>query len=243
VGAHPKTIAFVAGATGLTGRHVVHALRQRNVETVAHIRPDSGRFDEWKKHFEALGARVSDAAWTASSMSAALDATQPTLLFGLLGTTKKRAKQGGGDYQAIDYGLTRLLIEAAEALTSPPRFIYLSAVGVSSDTRNTYMKARAQVEERLEESRLPSLIARPSFILGNRDDFRLGETIGAPILDGLMGLVSVLGGNQLTGKYRSMSGENLAAALVEMGLNGRDGLVHVPELKHAAAHFKLMCPS
>ena len=34
-------IAFVAGATGYTGREVVRLLAERGVRTLAHVRPDS----------------------------------------------------------------------------------------------------------------------------------------------------------------------------------------------------------
>ena len=53
----------VAGATGLTGREVVAQLRQRGVPTVAHVRPDSPRLDEWRARFEALGATVDTTPW------------------------------------------------------------------------------------------------------------------------------------------------------------------------------------
>ena len=40
--------AFVAGATGFTGREVVRLLVERGVPAVAHVRPDSPRLEEWK---------------------------------------------------------------------------------------------------------------------------------------------------------------------------------------------------
>ena len=51
-------IAFVAGATGYTGREVVRVLLERGVRTVAHVRPDSPHVDEWRSRFEAQGAAV-----------------------------------------------------------------------------------------------------------------------------------------------------------------------------------------
>ena len=40
--------AFVAGATGLTGRFVVEELVRRGVEVHAHVRSDSPRLAEWR---------------------------------------------------------------------------------------------------------------------------------------------------------------------------------------------------
>ena len=48
-------VAFVAGATGFVGRAVVPALRRAGVTTIAHVRPDSARLDEWRKRFASTG--------------------------------------------------------------------------------------------------------------------------------------------------------------------------------------------
>ena len=53
--ATPNAVAFVAGATGFTGREVVAELVRRGVRTLAHVRPDSSRLDEWRERFEAMG--------------------------------------------------------------------------------------------------------------------------------------------------------------------------------------------
>ena len=56
-------IAFVAGATGYTGREVVRLLSGRGVRTVAHVRPDSPRVEEWRRRFETEGAAVDVTPW------------------------------------------------------------------------------------------------------------------------------------------------------------------------------------
>jgi uncharacterized protein YbjT (DUF2867 family) len=62
------TTAFVAGATGFTGREVVRVLRERKVDTVAHVRPDSAKLEAWRARFEAQGARVDTTAWETDAM-------------------------------------------------------------------------------------------------------------------------------------------------------------------------------
>ena len=47
-------IAFVAGATGYTGREVVRLLAERGIETYAHIRPDSKSRARFEQQFTAL---------------------------------------------------------------------------------------------------------------------------------------------------------------------------------------------
>src|SRR5690349_17348861 len=121
-------IAFVAGATGYTGREVVRALVGRGVRAVAHVRPDSSRVDAWRARFEAAGAAVDTTAWADAAMTDTLSALQPTHVFSLLGTTRARrrasASRGKAEsYESIDYGLTALLIRAAVASGSKPRFV------------------------------------------------------------------------------------------------------------------------
>src|SRR5215208_1501420 len=69
---HPMTTAFVAGATGYTGREVVRQLVERGVRAVAHVRPDSPRLAEWRERFAELGAEVDATPWEEPAMRASL---------------------------------------------------------------------------------------------------------------------------------------------------------------------------
>jgi uncharacterized protein YbjT (DUF2867 family) len=212
---------FVAGATGYTGRALVETARARGIEVVAHVRPDSARLDQWRARFEEMGATVDASPWTAEAITTTLAQHQPTHVFGLLGTTRARAGQGLGSavpetYEAVDYGLTAMLIDAAATLTPPPRFVYLSAAGVSPTTRNAYLAARAKVEAKLANSGLRHVIARPGLITGDdRDEARTGERVGAVIMKGLSALGGVAGfGGVLHRRYATMTGAQLAMGLL-----------------------------
>jgi nucleoside-diphosphate-sugar epimerase len=217
--------AFVAGATGFTGREVVAALCSRGIATVAHVRAESSRRAEWTARFEALGAEVDASPWTAEAMLAALARVQPTQVYALLGTTRKRAKGEGLSaieaYERVDYGLTKLLIDAAQALEPAPRFVYLSSIGANPQTRNPYLAARAKVEAALEASVLPYFSARPSFISGpGRDDGRPAERVGSVIGDLALGTLGLLGARRTRARYASTTPEVLARALVRLGCEG-----------------------
>lgn len=219
--------AFVAGATGLTGRAVARELRERGVDTIAHVRPDSRALAEWRERFGALGVEVDTTPWDEAALTATLRERAPTIVFALLGTTKKRGKQAaasGGDaaaesYEAVDYGLTAMLRRACEASGARPRFVYLSAIGVREGTSNAYMAARARIERELKEGSLPYVIARPSFILGDRDEARMGEKVGASLVDAALGAIGVLGGRKLRDRYSSIDANDLARALVRLALD------------------------
>lgn len=213
-----KMRVFVGGATGLTGRAVVSKLVERGAEVIAHVRPDSGQRAAWTERFEAAGATVDHTPWTAEAMANRFFELKPNCAFGLLGTTRSRMKSDGGSYQTVDYGMTAMLIDAAAAMPTSCRFIYLSAVGAPNG-KGAYIRARADVEARLNASGLPFGIARPSFILGDRDTHRVGEAIGAAATNGVLSLARLVGARKLAGRYHSIPATELAEALVEMALN------------------------
>jgi uncharacterized protein YbjT (DUF2867 family) len=216
--------AQVAGATGYTGREVVRQLCERGIETFAHVRPGSSAASKWGDAFAGWGAKVEAVEWEPAAIAELVARTRPDLVFGLIGTTRKRARGEGlgeGDiYDKIDYGLTAMLIDTVVASALRPRFVYLSAVGVNPTSRNKYIAARARAEAKLAASGLPHTIARPSFITGpDRDEGRPAERAAAAVGDGLLSLVGALGGKRTRDRYRSIDNVGLAAALVAAALD------------------------
>jgi uncharacterized protein YbjT (DUF2867 family) len=202
---------------------VVATLRRLDIDTVAHVRPESARASEWRARFEELGARIDLTPWEPAAMTATLGALAPTHVFALIGTTRKRARAelvGGDPYQTIDYGLTALLLAAAREVSPPPRFIYLSSAGVGPGARSAYLKARWRLEQELTSSGLPYAVARPSFITGpDRDDARPGERAVAAMTDRALAVAGVFGGKRLRDRYRSTTNRTLADALVRVALD------------------------
>ncbi len=219
-------VAFVGGATGYTGREVVRLLRSRKIDTVAHVRPDSGRLEQWRKRFDRVGVRVDTTPWEPDAIAATLADLQPDLVFGLLGTTNSRASKEArkgiarerNSYETVDYGMTMMLVRGLETLPGPRRFVYLSAMGVKAGG-NAYYEARWRVETELQQTGLEWVIARPSWITGSdRDETRPGERIGAGLTDVALGFAGLLGARTLRDRYRSTTNTALAAALVHHGL-------------------------
>jgi nucleoside-diphosphate-sugar epimerase len=214
--------AFVAGATGYTGRAVVQAAVEAGIETVAHVRPDSPRLEQWRKHFEAQGAGVDATPWEAEAMTSTLRRVRPTLVFGLLGTTRARARRAAPgeeeSYESVDYALTVMLLEAAVASGNSPRFVYLSSVGVGPKARGAYMSVRWRTEQKVRESGLSHAIARSSLIVGpDREQPRVGERLGALAGDAALAFFGALGARRVRDRYRSTTNVALARALVRIG--------------------------
>ena len=214
--------AFIAGATGYTGSALVRVLAESGKTVVAHVRPDSSRLDEWRSRFEALGAVVDATPWEEARMLETLRERAPSVIYALLGTTKarKRASAGRDDYESVDYGLTALLLHAAVGSGIRPRFVYLSSVGATPTTKNPYLQVRARLEREIRESGLPYTLVRPSFITGaDREDGRLGERIGAGVVDVSLSVLGALGARSMASRYRSTTGMALATALARVGFD------------------------
>lgn len=222
-------VAFVAGATGYTGRELVAALRARGVATVAHVRPGSASSAEWRARFTALGATVDESPWEPTAIRSALARHRPTLVFALLGTTRARAAREGlsNAYETVDYGLSAMLLEgtreAARETGLRPRFVYLSAHGVSEGTRNPYLAVRVRVERELLASGLPSMIVRPAFITGpDRTESRTLERVAGVVVDSVLAVVGALGGRVVRARWSSLTGRELAEGMVRLALSARD---------------------
>lgn len=218
--------AFVAGATGYTGRAVVAALRADRVRTIAHVRPGSTSADAWRARFTALGAEVDESPWEAEAMRAALARHRPDVVFALLGTTRRRAAAEGiaDAYEKVDYGLTAMLRDAAIACGTAPRFVYLSAIGADERSANRYLAVRGRMERELRDGPLPWLVAQPAFVSGtDRDEFRLGERVLAVATDTVLGAMRLLGFGGLRDRYASLTGAQLARGLVALALADRQG--------------------
>lgn len=212
--------AFVLGATGFVGREVVRQLCVRGAQTIAHVRPDSPKLAAWRVTFDALGAEVDTTPWDAAQLAARVRELRPAQLYVLIGTTKKKAREdkvAGDIYEAVDLRLTQLAIAAARAAEAATRIVYLSSVGASERARSAYLRARGKAEAAVISSGLPWAIARPSFIVGERDDGRFGERAMSSVGDGLLAVASVFGGRRVRDKYRSTTPDVLASALIRLG--------------------------
>ncbi len=211
--------ALVLGATGFVGREVVRQLCVRGAEVHAHVRPDSGQLARWRETFGAQGAQVDTTPWEVPALAARLRELAPAQLYILTGTTRGRARADavtGNIYEAIDLGLTRIAVDAARAAGVRPRLVYLSSVGAKADAGSAYLAARGKAEDVVRGAGLPWVIARPSFITGDRDERRLGEQVGAVVADGVLALAGVLGGGRVRDRYRSTRPDVLAAALIRI---------------------------
>ena len=213
------TRAFIAGATGYTGREVVRQLCERKEAVTAHVRPGSPSAARWASQFREWGAEVAEVAWELAPLTEVVAERRPELVFSCIGVTRASARRdqvdGGNIYQEVDVRLNALLVDAVRAAGLAPRFVYLSSVGASESARSKYLASRAHAEASVSKSGLPYTIARPSFISGpGRDDGRALERVAAGASDGFLAVAGLLGARRFRDRFRSIDNVELARALI-----------------------------
>lgn len=221
-----RDVALVFGATGYTGTAVVKHWAGRG-PVFAHVRPESKSLGQHGDLFEQPGVHVERVPWEDAAIGELVARTQPSVVFGLLGTTRARAKQEltpsdrDDPYAAVDERLTLMAARAVQAFAPHALFVYLSALGVTGNTSNRYILARHRVEQYLAQSPLRYVIARPALITGSdRGEFRLGERALAVVSDGVFDALAFTGIGALRTlreKFSSLTGDELGRALVSLG--------------------------
>src|SRR5256712_462270 len=172
--------ALLAGATGLVGSHVLNLLlgdpAWSRVVTV-------GRRTTPQQHAK-LEQRVLDLG----ELETVRDLPHVDDVFCCLGTTIKQAGSQPA-FRLVDHtfvvGLARAGLRAGAT-----QFLLVSAIGADSASRVFYSRVKGETEMAIRKLSYRGIqIFRPSLLLGDRSEFRLGERIamlGAPMLPALL---------------------------------------------------------
>ena len=133
--------------------------------------------------------------------------------FFCIGTTKKETSDND-QYRRVEYILPTEIAKIASS-NKVNSFIYISSLGSSTTTNNTYLKNKADTEEVLKSYVFSQLaIIRPSLLLGLRKKFRLGEFL----LQNLFKTLSFLFFGPLK-KYKAIKSEIVSRAMVAIVQN------------------------
>ncbi|MFY1051682.1 oxidoreductase [Ectopseudomonas khazarica] len=192
---------LIAGATGLTGEHLLDRLLSE--PTVARVLAPTRRPLAAHPHLENP---VGELQGLLPQLSGQVDTA-----FCCLGSTIKQA--GSQDaFRAIDHDLILAFARRARELGAR-HLVVISALGANPKSSVFYNRVKGETEEALKAMGWPQLtIARPSLLLGARHEFRLGERLAAPLL------------RWLPGKYRGIDACALARALWRLALEEEDGI-------------------
>ena len=97
--------------------------------------------------------------------------------FFCIGTTKKNSPDKN-EYRRVELHIPKEIAKIAKA-NSLNSFVFVSSGYADSKSSGDYLKYKGEVEEELKRLKFPKLgIMRPSFLLGDRKEKRIGEKIG-----------------------------------------------------------------
>ena len=128
-------------------------------------------------------------------------------------------------FHAVDFGIPLALAKLG-AERGVRHFLLVSALGADARSRVFYNRVKGELEEALAALPLRSLsIVRPSLLLGERREFRLGERIAQHLAF------------LIPGKYAAIRAKDVAAALVRLAKEDAPGqrVVESPEMRAWAA--------
>ncbi|QCR24435.1 oxidoreductase [Pontibacter sp. SGAir0037] len=202
--------ALIAGASGLVGGHCLNYLlssdRYSQVISVGRrelplINP---KLEQLVVDFDNLKRFASELA--------ADD------IYCCLGTTIKKAGSQDAFYKVDHTYVVQLANITANRQAS--QFLVVSAMGADAGSSLFYNRVKGEMEADIVKNSFTSVqIFRPSLLLGDRPEKRLGEAIGAAIMKPLSSLM--IGPLK---KYRPIQGETVAKAMLQAASREQPGI-------------------
>ena len=195
--------ALILGATGLVGAECLRLFAEsdRFARVVALTR----------RPLSNAPPRVETHVVDFERLEAAAEHFRVSHIVCALGTTIKKA----GTQEAFrrvdhDYPLAAARLGLRQGAQ---HFLLVSALGASARSRIFYSRVKGEVEDAIRALPYRSVtIVRPSLLLGERGEFRLGEAIGK-VFAGL-----------IPGRYRPVHARDVAAALLAAAVEDRPGV-------------------
>ena len=138
------------------------------------------------------------------------------VLFCAIGSTMKKVKGDKEAYRKIDFDIPVKLSRFCK-MTGCEKFILVSSAGANSKSRNFYQRLKEETEEAVKSVGLKTVhIMRPSLLLGERKEFRLGENIGKAVMTSLSFLIPE--------KYKAIQGKDVAKVMIALGKKNDEGI-------------------
>ncbi|CAN7562665.1 NAD-dependent epimerase/dehydratase family protein [Rossellomorea sp. LjRoot5] len=197
-------VALIAGATGLVGSHLSEILLKspEYIKVISFVRRESGM-----KH-EKLDERI-----ISFDGMKLLPHEEIDDVFCCLGTTIKKAGTKHA-FKKVDYEYPIQLGKLGKE-HGARQYLVISSIGAKPESPFFYSQVKWNLEKELKELHYPSLhIFRPSLLLGERQEFRLGEKAGEifsravrPVMVGRLKRYRSIPGKQVAyGMYRAAIG-------------------------------------
>ena len=161
--------ALLFGASGLVGNHVLNQLISNNnyskikLFVRSSINMSDPKIEIIQTDFNNLENHRED--------------IKGDDCFFCIGTTKKNSPDKN-EYKRVELEVPKQIAQIAKS-NSVTSFVFVSSGYADPKSSGDYLRFKGEVEEELKKLNFPKLgIMRPSFLLGDRKEKRVGEKIG-----------------------------------------------------------------
>ena len=200
--------ALLFGSTGLVGGHVLNQLIQNNNYSKIKIFVRSS--------IQINNSKIEVIQTDFNNLEKHKEEIEGDECFFCIGTTKKNSPDKN-EYYRIELDIPKQVAQIAKS-NNVKSYFFVSSGYANSKSSGDYLKYKGLVEEEILSLGFSKIgIMRPSFILGNRKEFRLGEKIGIIIFK----LLNPLFIGPLK-KMRSIHSETIAKAMIKLANNNID---------------------
>ena len=203
------------GGTGLVGRHCLELLvADRAFDRVVVV--------VRRKFAEAMAPRVEAHLIDFDQLEAHADVLAVDHVMCALGTTLHAVGGSRERFRAIDHDIP--LTAARLAFRKGARhFLLVSSIGADAASRFFYLRVKGELEDALRSIGFRSVtIVRPSVLLGEREEFRIGEELAKRFR------------RLVPGRFRPVHARDVAQALVRSAKDDVPGL-HILESEEIVA--------
>ena len=194
--------ALLFGASGLVGNHLLNQLISNNnysnikLFVRSTIEIDDPKIEIIQTDFNNLANHKED--------------IKGDDCFFCIGTTKQNSPDKD-EYRRVELDIPKEIAKIAKS-NLVNSFIFVSALYANPKSSGDYVRFKGLVEEELKRLNFPKLgIMRPSFLMGNRKEKRVGEKIGIFVFKLLSPLL--LGPLK---KMRPIHSETVAKAMIKV---------------------------
>lgn len=205
-----KDVAII-GATGLVGNQLLALLlKDSHFANIYVVTRRALMFDDEK--VKNMVIDFSDDLSFKNALSSC------DVVFCSVGTTQKQVNGDKVAYRKIDVDIPEKAAQFCEE-NGGTTFILVSSVGADSKSGNFYLALKGEVEDYVVKRNIPSItIFRPSLLLGNRKEFRIGEIISTLFMRPLAFLVPSI--------YKPVEAAQVAKSMYQAAVSNRAG-VHI----------------
>lgn len=199
--------AIVIGATGVVGRELVEELSRR--DEISEIVTFTRREVNFKS------AKVINYVINFEEIHNLSDLIYGEYFFSCLGTTKAQAGSIENQRKVdLDYQLEFAKLAQKNGIH---HYFLVSSPGADSQSMNAYLKMKGELDEAIKKLDFASIsIFKPSLIVGQREDFRLGEKLAIK----MSSVLEVIPGLK---KYKSITGNQIAKKMVLEAMQVKNG--------------------